>query len=156
MEYRYINFTLKGLLKSLFFFILMVIVFGGTSFMMFVTSLENLPSRGMLVIILLIGICALVPLGFATFNFLKKLLSMFRHAATLSPQGIKFAGEKEIPWATIETAEYHYDDGENVSDSLKLKYKTGGFKYFDISETDICNENNAYRAEVLRIILSRI
>lgn len=81
---------------------------------------------------------------------------MFNHAAILSPRGIKFAGEKEILWVDIKNAAYHYDDVESVSDTLLLEYKTGGYKYFDISETNICNDNTAYRAEILKIILSCI
>jgi hypothetical protein len=157
MENRYINFTFEGLLKSFLFYILMIIVFGGSGFMMIVTIADDQPTpQATSVILLIIIFWCLLPLGIFTLNFFKKLLSMFDHAVILSPGGIKFAGEKEILWADIKKAGYHYDDAESVSDTLRLEYKTGGCKYFDISETNICNDYAAYRTEILEIILSRI
>jgi type III secretory pathway component EscS len=157
MENRYINFTFEGFLKNFFFYILMIIVFGGSGFMMIVTIADHPPTPHTTAVgLLIILFWCLLPLGISTLNFFKKLLSMFNHAAILSPRGIKFAGEKEILWVDIKNAAYHYDDGESVSDTLLLEYKTGGCKYFDISETNICNDYVVYRAEILKIILSCI
>jgi hypothetical protein len=157
MENKYISFTFEALLKNLLFYILMIIVFGGSGFMMIVTLADHPPAPKITVLVLLIVLfCCLLPLGIFTFNFFKKLLSMFNHAAILSPRGIKFAGEKEIFWADIKAAAYHYDDGESVSDALLLEYKTGGRKYFDISETNIGNGHATYRVEILKMILMKM
>lgn len=157
MENRYINFTFEALLKNLLLYILMIIVFGGSGLMMILTLADHSPTPQITAPVLLIVFSwCLLPLGIFTFNFFKKLLSTFNHAAILSPRGIKFAGEKEILWADIKTAAYHYDDVESVSDTLLLEYKTGGCKYFDISETNICNGRAAYRAEILKTILTCI
>lgn len=154
MEYKYIHFTFENLLKNFLFYILMVIIFGGSGVMMIVTLADH--PRTMAVVLLIISFWCLLPLGIFSFNFFKKLFAMFNHAAILSSRGIKFAGEKEILWIDLKTAAYHYDDVESVSDTLLLEYKTGGCKYFDISETNICNNYPAYRAEILKHILSCI
>lgn len=155
MENRYINFTFEGLLKNFLFYILMIFVFGGSGLIMILTLADHPPTpQTTAVALLFILFWCLLPLAIFTLNFFKKLFSMFNHAAILSPRGIKFAGEKEILWVDIKNAAYHYDDGESASDALLLEYQTGERKYFDISETNICNNYPAYRAEILKIILS--
>lgn len=156
MKKRHIKFTIEGLFRHLFFYLIMVILFGGTAFLMIVNLIE-IPSHSRIKgIALLITLIPLFFFGYFTLNFLKKLCSMFSYAAVLSPQGITFHGAEEILWTSLEKAEYHYDDGEERSDSLFLTYKTGVIKWFDISETDICHESPAYREEILNFIQSRI
>lgn len=156
MKKKYINYTIEGLFRHLFLYLIMAILFGGTGFLMFV-HLIDIPSHSRVKgIALLITLIPLFFFGFFTLNFLKKLFSMFGHAAVLSPEGITFRGAEEICWTTLKTATYHYDDGEERSDSLFLTDKTGVVKWFDISETDICYESPAYREEIMTFIQSHI
>lgn len=156
MEKKYIKFTMEGLFRHLFFYLIMLILFGGTAFLMIV-NLNEIPSHSRIKgIALLITLIPLFFFGFFTLNFLKKLFSMFGYAAILSSQGITFHGKEEIYWTSLKTATYHYDDGEERSDSLFLTDKTGVVKWFDISETDICYESPAYREEIMNFIQSHI
>lgn len=156
METKYIRFTIEGLARHFCFYMIMVIIFGGTGFMMMV-GLTEMPSdskaKGIALLITLIPIFFL---GFFSLDFIKKVISVFKYTAVISAQGITFAGEKEIPWRDIKTAQYLHDDGLDRSDCLLLKYKTDEIKLFDISDTDICYESPDYRTEIMNIISSNI
>lgn len=156
METKYIRFTIEGLAKHSLFYLIMVILFGGTGFLMMVGVAEMPSDSKAKGIALLITLIPIFFFGFFTLEFIKRVISMFRYAAVISVQGITFSGAKEIPWKDIKIAQYVHDDGLDRSDCLLLKYKTDEIKLLDISDTDICYESSEYRTEIMNIISAYI
>ncbi|SHF26042.1 hypothetical protein [Pedobacter caeni] len=156
METKYIRFTIESLAKHFLFYLLMVLLFGGTGFLAMMGLIEMPSSSKVKGIAVLITLIPLIFFGFSTLDFIRKVISMFRHAIVISAEGITFKGEKEIPWTDVKTVQYHYADGLDRSDCLFLEYNSGEMKLFDISDTDICYESPEYRTEIMNIISSNI
>lgn len=156
METKYIRFTIESLAKHFLFYLLMVVLFGGTGFLMMMGVIEMPSSSKVKGIALLITLIPLFFFGFSTLDFIRKVISMFRYAMVISVQGITFMREKEIPWTDIKTVQYHYEDGLDRYDCLFLEYNSGEIKFFDISDTDICYESPDYRTEIINVISSYI